>query len=186
MRCSNLYQSTFESNAEPPVQIQHDWKLSPNDHIKVNCDAAIGPTKSSIGLGMVARNSREDFMGVRCMVIFQRTKARMAEAMAALWAVKFCKEVGFFEVILEGDAAQVVNGIISPLPHLAKSGHLTESIIQELQGFKSAIFVHVKRECNNVAHTLARLAVDQNFSDVLLEEPPNCIVDLIVRERLCL
>jgi hypothetical protein len=89
-------------------------------------------------------------------------------------------------VILEGDAAQVVNDIISPLPHLAKSGHLTESIIQEFQGFRSATFVHVKRECNNVAHTLARLAVDQNFQNVWLEEPLNCITDLIVRECLCL
>lgn len=77
MRCSNLDQSTSESNAEPPVQIQHDWKPPPNDHIKVNCDATNGPTKSSIGLGMVARNSRGDFMGARCMVIFQRTKACM-------------------------------------------------------------------------------------------------------------
>jgi hypothetical protein len=33
---------------------------------------------------------------------------------------------------------------------------------------------------------LARLAVEQNLSDVWLEEPPNCIADLIVRERLCL
>lgn len=120
------------------------------------------------------------------MVFFLKTEACVAEALAALWAVKFCKEVGFFEVILEGDAAQVVNDIISPLPHLAKSGHLTESIIQELQGFRSATIVHVKRECNNVAHTLARLVVDQNFSDVWLEEPLNCIADLIVRERLCL
>lgn len=95
----------------------------------------------------------------------------MAEAMATLWAVKFCKEVGLFEMILEGDAAQVGNDIISSLPHLAKSSHLTESIIQELQGFRFATFVHVKRECNNVAHTLARLVV-QNFLDVWLEETP--------------
>jgi hypothetical protein len=132
------------------------------------------------------KKQQGDFMGARCMVQFQRTDACVAEALAALWAVKFSKEVGFFEVILEGDVLQVVKDIMSPVPHLSKSGHITESILQELYGFRAATFVHVKRECNRVAHTLARLAVDQNYLNCWLEEAPACISDLIFRERLFL
>jgi hypothetical protein len=35
-------------------------------------------------------------MGARCVVQPLRIEARIAKAMAALWAVKFYKEVGFF------------------------------------------------------------------------------------------
>jgi len=100
--------------------------------------------------------------------------------------VRFCKEVGFFEVILDGGASQVVNEIRSPLPHLSKSGHLIESIVQEPHGRRSAQFVHVKRDCNSVAYSLAKVAMDQNISDCWLEEAPICIAELIIRECLCL
>lgn len=105
--------------------------------------------------------------------------------MTALWAVRFYKEGGFLEVILEEGASKVVNEIRSPLPHLSKSGHLIENIIQELHGRRSAQFVHVKRHCNSVAHTLNKVAVDQNISDCWLKEALVYIVELIIRECLC-
>jgi hypothetical protein len=103
MRCSSPDQLALELIVAPPVMIQHAWKPPLNDHIKVNWDVAISSKKGCFGLRIVLRNSRGDFMGACCMVQFQRTEACMAEAMIALWAVKFCKDVGFFEVILEGD-----------------------------------------------------------------------------------
>jgi D-alanine-D-alanine ligase-like ATP-grasp enzyme len=43
---------------------------------------------------------------------------KIAKAMEALWAILFCKEVGFFNVIIEDDATHVVNEINSP-PHIS-------------------------------------------------------------------
>jgi hypothetical protein len=77
-------------------------------------------------------------MEARCVMQPLRIDARIVEAMAAFWAVRFCKKVGFFEVILEGDTIQVVDEIRSPLPHLSKFGQLTESIVQKLHGLRSA------------------------------------------------
>jgi len=46
MRCSSLDQLASELTAAPPVMIQHAWKPTLNDHIKVNCDAAISSKKA--------------------------------------------------------------------------------------------------------------------------------------------
>jgi hypothetical protein len=83
----------------------------------------------------------------------------------ALNAVLFCKEVGFLQVIFEGDASQVISDINSPHPHFSKAGHLTKSVIRELESFRKAIFVYVPRELNEVAHTLAKEAVVRKIDD---------------------
>jgi hypothetical protein len=93
-------------------------------------------------------------------------------------------EMEFRKVIFEGDVAQVIDDICSPLPHLSKSSHITESIAHDIYRLTTAKFVHVKREGNAVAHCLAKLAVDQILSSCWMVEPPACIVDLLYRDRL--
>jgi hypothetical protein len=58
----------------------------------------------------------------------------------------------------------MIDEICSPLPHLSKFGHITESIAHDIYHLTSAKFVHIKREGNAVAHCLAKLVVDQNLS----------------------
>lgn len=55
-------------------------------------------------------------------------EAKSAKALAVFWAVRFCMEMKFWQVIFEGNAAQVIDDICSPIPYLSKSGHITESI----------------------------------------------------------
>jgi hypothetical protein len=100
-----------------------------------------------------------------------------------LKAVLFCKEVGFLQVIFEGVVSQVISNINSPPPHFSKAGHLTESVIRELEGFRKATFAHVPRELNEVAHTLAKEAVVHKIDDCWLEEVYECISSLVVREK---
>jgi hypothetical protein len=90
--------------------------------------------------------------------------------------------VGFFEVIFEGDSVQVVEEILSNPLYLSSSGHLIESIAQEQNCFRSVSFVHVNRKCNNVANILAKEAVERYEEMCWLEETPNCIGSVILRE----
>jgi hypothetical protein len=132
----------------------------------------------------VTRNCNGVFFAAKCIVYPQNIEAKSAEALAAFWAIRFCVEMEFREVIFEGNAAQVIDEICSPLPHLSKSGHIIESITHDIYHLTSAKFVHITREGNVVAHCLAKLAVDQNLSFCWMVEPPACIVVLLVRERL--
>lgn len=105
--------------------------------------------------------------------------------MAALWALQFCKEVEFFEVVFKRDATQVVTEINSAPPHLSMIGHLIESIIQELQGFRSALFVHVNQESNSTAHVLAKEAAKEKIDLCRLEDISRSMSHIVFRELVC-
>jgi ribonuclease HI len=49
--------------------------------------------------------------------------------MAALEAVLFCKECGFFEVIVEGDAKQVVNDVNARKTDFSAVGLFVDDIL---------------------------------------------------------
>lgn len=106
----------------------------------------------------------------------------IAEAMVALCAVLFCKEVGLFKLVFEGDSAQVVGEILSNPSYLSSSGYLIESIVQELNGFQLVSFVHVTKECNNVAHMLAKEVGERYEEMCWLEKTPYSIGSVILRE----
>jgi hypothetical protein len=159
------------------------WSAPPPNFIKINWDAALNSSKGCVGFGLVAKNCNGVFLAAKCIVHPQKIEAKSVEALAAFWAVRFCMELEFREVIFE-DTAQVIDEICSPLPHLSKSGHFTESITHDIYHLTSAKFVHVKSEGNAIAHCLAKLAVDQNLSSCWMVEPPTCIVDLLVRDCL--
>jgi hypothetical protein len=126
-----------------------------------------------------------EFKGAWCVTKPIVVEGKLAEAMAALWAVLFGREAGFSEVVFEGDAAQVVAEIHSPPPYLSTNGHMIESIIEEVKGFRGAKFVHVNRECNIVAHVLAKEAANRRLSKCWRQEVPDCVSSLILRESLC-
>jgi ribonuclease HI len=64
-----------------------------------------------VGIGIVARDHSGSFLGARAITKKFVGSPKLAETMATLAAVLFCKEASFFEVILEGDAKQVVNDV---------------------------------------------------------------------------
>jgi hypothetical protein len=56
-------------------------------------------------VGIIAGDCLGAFMGARSLTCPLMVEAKTAEAMAALVAVQFSKEVGFFDAIVEGNAA---------------------------------------------------------------------------------
>jgi hypothetical protein len=111
-------------------------------------------------------------------------KLAMDEALAALEACLFCKEAGFFDIILEGDALQIVLEINSGSPSLSRFGHFIDSINRELSSFRYAKFVHVPRELHSATHVPAKEASFHCLDHVWLEETPYSISDVVLREHV--
>jgi hypothetical protein len=109
------------------------WQAPPCGKIKVNSDASLNKEKNCIGIRVVARDSGGCFLGGRCIYEQVLVDLLMAEVMAAMEAVTFSREVGFFETILEGDSLQIVKAINANTPNLSKIGHFVESIKTELR-----------------------------------------------------
>lgn len=174
-----------DSTIDIRMSKQIRWHPPSDEFIKINWDAAINEKERCIGLGIVARDCMGEFMGAKCIMKPIVVEARLAEAMAALWAVLYGKEAGFQKIVFEGDAAQVVTEIHSSPPYLSKDGQMIESIQEELVDFRGAKFVHVNRECNTAAHALAKEAVKRRLSMCWSQVVPDCISSIIRREHLC-
>jgi len=98
----------------------------------VNWDASLLVKERHIGIGIVARDEHGNFLGARAITKKVVTTPNVAEAMAALEAILFCKQAGFFNVLLEGDAKQVVNDVNHGSLNLSTAGHFIEGIILEM------------------------------------------------------
>lgn len=54
------------------------------------------------------------------------------EALAALYVVEFCRELRFYNVIVEGDALQIVNAIKAGNKNWSKFEHIVDGIKERM------------------------------------------------------
>jgi hypothetical protein len=80
----------------------------------------------------------------------------MAEALVALHAVIFAKELGFSNVIFEGDALIIMKVVNSMDLCESHYGHLVEDVKRFWSDLAISSFVQVGRGANSTAHVLAK------------------------------
>ncbi len=82
-----------------------------------------------------------------------------------------------FDIILEGDALQIVIKVNSKIPQMSKFSHFMEGIKQGLGSFRSSCVVHVMRDaklsykysCKGGSHSCHRFYLNErNFSQHLM------------------
>lgn len=100
----------------------------------------------------------------------------VAESLAIFIAIQLCKDAGIHKIILKGDVLQVVNLMKLKAQDWSEGGMLVQDALYLINLFATWSIQHVKRECNNVAHCLAKatLLCDANVID--LEIICHCIV----------
>jgi hypothetical protein len=68
----------------------------------------VNAQKGQIGVGIAVRDWEACILAARSSTFFLAIGPTMAEAWVALQAVLFCKDLGFFDICLEGDSLQIV------------------------------------------------------------------------------
>jgi hypothetical protein len=111
--------------------------------------------------------------------------AKTAETMVALGAVRFIKEVGFFDAIFEGDVTQIILEINSGLPHLSRLCHFLENIYMEKQFLRSCTFSFMSRDVNSAVHCLAKEAPCNKTDMCWLEDILRSISSIVLKEAVC-
>ncbi|XP_059436347.1 uncharacterized protein LOC132169310 [Corylus avellana] len=162
------------------------WQPPPMDMVKVNWDAAIDQRNSCVGLGILARDATGQFMvacGIKQRIVVDPT---VAEAIAALHAVIFAKELGFERVIFEGDSLTVMKAINSIGLCESSYGHFVEDVKTYSSDFAMSSFVHVPRGANSAAHTLAKEACTHVTEKFWWHCIPPCIGGIIRKEETSL
>ena len=104
--------------------------------------------------------------------------AKQAEAAAGREGVRFAGELGIRTLILKGDASTMFKSFSNSKENLSYSG----LILSKAYDLASTFFFkaqYVPRNCNSVAHKLARLAKNEGSKEWINEAPP-CIASVLI------
>ncbi|KAJ0008336.1 hypothetical protein Pint_29768 [Pistacia integerrima] len=105
--------------------------------------------------------------------------AHLAESFAALQAVILAADIRINQIILEGDALQVVNDLLRDEENWGQAGLISMDTKAISRNFQTFSVHHVKRASNVIAHSLAKDALTIDDVLVELEDVPNCIGSLV-------
>ena len=97
-------------------------------------------------------------MAALCQRIPYPYSIEVVEASTAKVAVKLVLDLGLQEVDIEGDSLKIITALQQTTPCYTSYGHLildTNTLAQNLISYQ---FMHVKRDGNSVAHSLAKRA----------------------------
>lgn len=95
-------------------------------------------------------------MGASCFWNNHVPSVDAAEAVAAVQALRFAKDMGFRQIELEGDSSTIISKLKTTSIDRSEIGpHIWEARIL-LTMFEKVKYQHIKREGNRVAHLIAK------------------------------
>ena len=150
------------------------WRPPTGLAFKLNFDAAIFANSNSSGAGVIIRNSLGEVMaGLSACGSFVAS-SKEVEVLACRKAPEFALDLGFRDLVIEGDNIMVMRTMVFLHPNRSKLGHIYDDICMLASRFRSMSVECVKRSANSVAHCLARYASQLDEDMVWLEEstPP--------------
>ncbi|KAL5833016.1 hypothetical protein ACOSQ3_016690 [Xanthoceras sorbifolium] len=141
------------------------WTLPACGSWKINTDAALDSNRSLVGIVIIIRDHQE--------LVF-------AEGVALLRGRRFAAELGFSSACVESDAAVVVASVNVGVVLGSDFGLVLHDIavVLEQGNFSSVCFA--PRECNKVAHALAKLTLCLGLDLFLIDCVPP-LVEYITR-----
>ena len=173
-------EDTTTTNALPSPHAQctpTTWMARKAHNYKLNFDGATFAEDGTAGIGVVIRNDAGPVMASLSQRIPLLASVIEVEALAARRAMEFALELGFDNVTLEGDFEVHVKTLNAGGNTLAHYDNLTTYILFLTSHFSKVQFSFVRRQCNRLAHSLARRASIIQQTSVWMEEvSPDLII----------
>jgi hypothetical protein len=119
---------------------------------------AIDKSNARVGIEVVLRDERWIVIAAMCKTRMGVLEPVTREAYAAYHAVRLCRDLGVQNLLLEGDAKQIVEAINLGTGTWSRFGHLIEDTRRTLLTISRWRCAFVHREANEAAHRLAKAA----------------------------
>ncbi|XP_042964529.1 uncharacterized protein LOC122298728 [Carya illinoinensis] len=174
-----MFRQTVSCNRE------ERWTKPVGQWVKVNWDAAVRIDLNKVGIGVVVRDEEREVLASLCKVVDCLHDPSVGEALALKRAVQFCDELGFSNVVLEGDAQVIVKAANNREELYTAYGNVMEEVRGFLKMRESWKIQFIHREANNVAHILAKNAFNYTTERVWIEEGPIEILHVLQKEKFC-
>ncbi|XP_042952224.1 uncharacterized protein LOC122289303 [Carya illinoinensis] len=134
------------------------WRPPCDPFFKLNFDAAFDSEKRMMGIGIVVRDSRS----------------------------KLCQELGMQQVIFEGDAKVVIDGVNGIKSNCSWQGQLLDDMKFLLLRHTDWKLHFVKRNGNKAAHSAAKIGMYLENEVVWIEDGPSEVLSAIFFDKQCI
>ncbi|KAF5447987.1 hypothetical protein F2P56_033496 [Juglans regia] len=157
-------------------QAQSTWQAPPTNSHKINWDVEVDKVNCKAGFGAIVRDWEGSVIGTMRRNYDLYLDPMLVETIVAFYAIKFCEEQGFKNVILEGNSLLVVDKIQKQQVDDTSCGMFIAEILDILAGFENWSVNHVGRDCNKAFHVLSKYALGVLGIKIDLHEIPTCIL----------
>ncbi|KAL5554075.1 hypothetical protein UlMin_041476 [Ulmus minor] len=158
------------------------WQAPEVGFVKVNSDAAWCSIKKKFGLGSVIRDYSGKVLGSVAMSVSSSVSVAVAESWALEKGVSLAKRLGFSAVILETDCLGVTKALDTKTLHDSDLSYVFDSIYDICLGFDMYKFSYTPRTGNQVAHSLARLALSLENVQIWPSGVPESLYPLVIAD----
>jgi ribonuclease HI len=164
-----------------PLQ-QKQW-AAPMEHcFKCNVDASFYELSRQGGTAVVIHDHNGAFCGAQAKWHEFGVDALMMEALACKEGLEFARQHGVQRVHLETDCLELVR--LWKMEGLQRS--IIMPVLQDMKeislAFQDFSISHVGRDCNRVAHELAKQVSSTTRLGMWHTEPPACVQNLLIKD----
>ncbi|XP_075663011.1 uncharacterized protein LOC142632511 [Castanea sativa] len=177
-----FHQSSLNPPKAPLPPKDSKWLPPPTNWVKVNFDGATFGTSSSAGLGVIIRNDLGLVMAAFTQPIPLPTSVEMVDVLAARSALCFAKDLGFTKLVVEGDSKIAIQALTNDSLSSSCFGHIIKDIKRLSSTLESVIFSHTRRQGNEVAHGMARMACNFSLFQSWMEDVPSGVKAVYLSE----
>lgn len=142
--------------------VQMRWKPPPAGWFKANVDAAVKIDQQRTGLGVVIRNPEGKVVAAAMKTTIFLDKVDYAEAEATQFGLEIAEQAGCIPVIMESDSQEVVSLMSCKKSTRTEIFWVVAEVHDRIKRLKHVKVQYTPRNCNSVAHSLAKLALELN------------------------
>ena len=173
---------TITPSVRSPGPPKAQWRPSRDRWYKVNVDGTVFSDSGSCGVGVVIRNVKLQLMGALIKRIHLPLGPLEAEAKAFEEGIVLANDLSLKEIIIEGDAQQMVKAFTDAGPPPSLISKVIEGANLWLQHFQSWEASHVGRNGNMAAHLLAKYAKCVDDCIIWVEDTPPIVSKQVLKD----
>ncbi|CAJ2663088.1 unnamed protein product [Trifolium pratense] len=160
------------------------WKKPTIGRYKCNIDASFSTQQNRVGLGMCIRDDEGRFVLAKTMWISPICSVDLGKALGLFHAINWVHDLQLQRVDFALDSKTVVDYFHKGGPNITEFGDVLNECIRRFKSyFENSRVEFNRRQANEVAHALARVAPSIARSHVFIDVP-TCISHLIMNEML--
>ncbi|MBA0667210.1 hypothetical protein Goklo_000327 [Gossypium klotzschianum] len=133
--------------------------------------------------GVIIRNNEGFVMGACSHPLGRKGDPTTTEAKACLHAVIFGEEMGFRDLVVEGDALTIIKKLKSDSVDRSVIGNIVSEIQRKRLSFVTLSFEYTLRKTNEAAHALATQEYNLDNPSYWIEEVPTKIEPIIANDQ---